>query len=61
VDFDKCCKTHKHVLLFNHLNSVGAYLEADLKTCKGFCVAIASIMPGTRSIRFLPDLLDKGF
>ena len=41
---------HKHAPLFNHLNSVGAYLERSLKTCKGFVRPLQAFMPGTSSI-----------
>jgi len=50
VDFNKCYKTHKHTPLFNHLNSVGAHLEANLKTCIGFVGPLQAFMPGTISV-----------
>jgi len=53
---------HKHVPLFNHLNSVGAHLEMNLKTYKvlwGHWKHYA--WDKQHQIRFLPDLLDKGF
>jgi len=44
--FHKCCKLHKHVPLFNHLNRFGAHLEVSLKTWKGFLGPLQALRQG---------------